>query len=180
MNTVEFTPQNHRKPQVFNVTMNRTEESSEWQPVPPGLLLKVFRARKRNPYESSLIGEYVRLLLLLAASPLLIWFTYADTCPQTGVLPPIATCLLLASLVTQWGFPLMRATFLLAMSTNVYLLVNTRSETLASTNVNPSSMPYFVLLFCLVIASIFETSAWIRFRLQKRHVPKITDSNQRD
>lgn len=121
----------------------------------------------RNPYESSLIGEYSRLLLLLVAVPLLIWFTYSISKYQVGTLALFATSILLASLITSRGFQVLRIALLAAMSANVLSLVINPNDIFGSTNESPSDIPTYILLSCLVIASFFEISAWVKASSRK-------------
>lgn len=141
---------------------HKEEDSSEWQPVPPGFLERALSSKNRSAYESSVIGEYARLLLLLFVAPLVIWFVYSIIKYQTGVLSLVAALVLLASLISSRGYRLLRIALLVAMIANVFALVINPNESIGITNESPSDAPSYVLLLCLIIASLFEIGAWVK------------------
>ena len=114
------------------------------------------------PYETSLISEYARLLLLAFVVPLVIWFSNLVLNHQTGHLCLVAGLILLATLVTSRGYQLFRIVLLIGMTINVFAFVSNPNETIGATNVASSELPVFSLLFCLGIASIFELAAWVK------------------
>ena len=117
--------------------------------------------RKVIPYESSLAGEYIRLLLLLTAAPLLCDFAYFAANHQTGFLCLIANAILLVTLLSTRGFQALRILVLVLMAANVFAFAINPDNTYGLKKVEPSQLTVFALVACLALASIFEFTAWL-------------------
>lgn len=117
---------------------------------------------KVAPYESSLLGEYARLFLLLFVIPLVFSFLNHAINHQTGFVCLAAGVMLLATLITPSGYPFLRIAFLLGMTLNMLAYVVNPDDYLHLSAVNPSNLTVFILLVCLSAATAFEFDACFR------------------
>lgn len=115
-----------------------------------------------RPYESSLIGEYARLLLLLLIVPLAIWFANYTLTNQTGVFCLVASLIVLGTLLVQRGYQVVRVVVLGLMSVNVLTFAISPDDISGINNSRFREWPVFLLLSCHVIAIFFETVAWTK------------------
>ncbi|MEL7497629.1 MAG: prepilin peptidase [Planctomycetota bacterium] len=113
-----------------------------------------------SAYETSLLGEYARLLLLLTVMPLLVWFSNFALGDQTGVLCLVASLVLLTTLVTSRGYQPLRITLLVVMFANVLAFAINPNENYAEGQVGPPEVSVVLLLSCIGLASVFEIVAW--------------------
>jgi leader peptidase (prepilin peptidase)/N-methyltransferase len=109
-----------------------------------------------SPYDYSLIGEHLRLGLLLTAVALLLWLVQLTPQQQLPTVPTIAIAVLLLTLLSARGFAWLRSMLLLAMTINVLALVINPQALAGLNNSSPFKAPNLILLFCLAIASTFE------------------------
>lgn len=114
------------------------------------------------PYEYSLIGEYSRMVLLLIAVPLLIWFAQLAMRGEVAAVSLVAIAVLLVSLTYGRGIAWMRAIVVVAMTLNVLALVINPADIFTGRGISPVKAPNLILLVCLSLASLFETSALVR------------------
>ena len=117
---------------------------------------------KAAPYETSLLSEYTRLLLILFAFPLMMLFAYFSAYHRTGILCLIATTILMLSLVCTKGHHVLRICLLGAMTMNVFALAMNPIVLLGSRTISPPRAATYLLLIALAIASLFEISAWLK------------------
>lgn len=113
------------------------------------------------PYKSSLLGEYAKLILFACVLPLVIWFAFFLVKHQSGVVCLISSLALLGTLVTTRGNPLFRIVFLAAMTVNVFSFAINPNEAIGDTRVLPPDFSVYALLFCLLLALIFEIRGWV-------------------
>ena len=141
--------------------MNQEKKGFGVEPLVIGPSIPLLPKHDR-PYRLSRVGKYARILLLLAAFPLLIWSaTYAFQ--QTkGILCLVSTAILLTSLITHRGRQGIRVTLLVAMTLNVFALAINPNDVTRNHVVTPELIGTRIILLCLVIACIFEMSAWIK------------------
>lgn len=125
------------------------------------------------PYESSPGGKYSRWILLLLAVSLVAWFGYRIASRQTGTLGFIAASILLTTLVTLRGNRILRVGLLVAMAMNVFSQVVNPDELFSKLDTSFALAARYVLLGCLVAASIFETSAWVKSSPRKTLVKTL-------
>lgn len=125
-------------------------------PAPEGSLQHLRSQTTCSPYDQSLPGEFARLLLLLVAIPLLVWFVRANFNLQSGIFATIATVVLLASLFYAHGAQVIRISLLALLSINIFSsLVST--EYLFGNEANRSlAFPTGLLFVCLTVALLFE------------------------
>ena len=116
---------------------------------------------QRNPYDQSLFGEYSRLLLLLIGLPLVIRFALSVFHHQTGVAYLVAALVLIASFVWSKGHRGFRVWTLIIMALNVFAGVISYSDVNRHHNDPSLTAAAYVLLLCLLTASVFEFSAWM-------------------
>ena len=135
-------------------------EQFEWRPSPAGKLQRFAAGSDQSPYDRSLAGEFSRLLLLLVAIPVLIWFTYAILELKHGFVSGVASVILLASLLNNRGSQLIRIGVLGLLTVNVLSSVVNISYAISDPNYAASDVPNRVLFTCLVIALLFELSGW--------------------
>ena len=115
-----------------------------------------------TPYEYSLIGEYLRLTLLLVAVPLLMWFVQLGAQRQPSVASMIAIGVLGLTLVSNRGFAWLRSILVVAMTINVLALVVNPEAMVVGQNASPFKIPNVILLACLATASVFELNSLAR------------------
>jgi leader peptidase (prepilin peptidase)/N-methyltransferase len=131
--------------------------------------------QQRGPYEYSLIGEYVRLLLLLVAIPFLLWFGYSAVRQPISWITLVAACVLLLSLLSKRGIVGFRVFLLVAMTLNVFVAVINPADVWggrhapaapAAATVLTARATFavyeLILLICLTIASVFEIGNLLR------------------
>ncbi|MDG1875772.1 MAG: prepilin peptidase [Mariniblastus sp.] len=146
--------------------MQDETELAESKPTRDGTLEKP-TSIKTMAYESSLIGEYTRLLLLLSIGPLAIGFANHSLKNQTGFLYLAACLIVLSTLVISSGYQTIRIGALGLMSANVFSCAISPSDI---SGIKDSGLPEWsvlLLLFCLILAIIFETAAWIKSNPQE-------------
>ena len=141
--------------------MKQNSEPTDWLPVPTGYLEKVLSS-KAAPYETSLLSEYARLFLLLAAAPLVFCFAYFALHHQTGILSLVAGLILLVTLVTSRGFQVLRIALLVLVTVNVFASAINPEKSFGLKSVTPPQATAFLLLICLGIACVFELIAWVK------------------
>jgi len=107
-----------------------------------------------------MVGEFLRMLILLTAVPLMLWFARNDP-NQASSLVGIAACaVLLVSLISAWGNKLLRIVVLFSFMVAVYLA-------------GIDTLPWIALLVCLVVAVISECHEWWRLHRSKQsYVPQ--------
>lgn len=152
--------------------MDKENEISDLPPTLAGSSRKALLP-KCAPYETSLVGEYTRLILLLLAFPLAFLFAHWVANQQPGILGLIATSLLLASLITARGNQVLRICLLAAMAMNVFAVAITPSKIRGQVDNATSELAAYVLAFCLVTASIFEIIAWAKSSPRKTVVKTL-------
>ena len=131
-------------------------EVFDWGPAPERSPQPLGAQTSCSPYDHSLPGEFARLLLLLVAFPLLVWFVRANFDLQSGILATIATIVLLASLFYARGPQVIRIGLLALLSINI-LSVLVSTEYLFGNEANRSSaFPTGLLFVCLAVALLFE------------------------
>lgn len=158
--------------------MNHENEISDWQSVSTELLQEsrppAQDALSRvGPYETSLLGEYARLFLLLLAMPLAIWFAQSVANQETGMLGLISTGVLLGSLVTPRGSQILRIIVMVAMTLNVAALVINPNDIVGSSAGPATGFGTYLLLVCLATASFFELQAWVQSSTRETIVKTI-------
>lgn len=141
--------------------MQHETELREWVPTPPGILEKL-ADKKIMPYESSRIGEYSKRLLLFLALPLAIWFANNSLIYKTGNLLLIASLIVLGTLATPRGFHVFRVALLGKVTAYVLTFAINPQEISIGENSKYPEWTVFLLLFCLIVAFVFETAAWIK------------------
>ena len=120
---------------------------------------------RRGPYEYSLIGEYVRLLLILSALLVLMWLAQLAFRENVSLPSLLAVVVLLATLVTARGMLWLRVFMLAAMTFNVFAVVTNPDDVWSGRDtVDPLVIPSLILLICLTVAFIFEAGSMIRER----------------
>ena len=115
-----------------------------------------------SPYEYSLPGEYLRLVLLLVAFPLLLCFVQLASRQQLSVVSVVANLTLLVSLLSGKGAAWLRSLLVVAMTLNVFATVINPEDMYTGRDTSPFKGPNLVLLACLAVASAFELIALAR------------------
>ena len=141
--------------------MQNETELTEWGPDPPDAFQKSLNC-KIVTYESSLIGEYARLLLLLLVVPLAFLYANDSLKHQTGILCFVASLIVFGTLVTSRGYQIIRVLAVGLMIANVGTIAISPDDISGIRNSGLSEWSVLVLLFCLVVAFVFETTACIR------------------
>ncbi|MEM7454862.1 MAG: prepilin peptidase [Planctomycetota bacterium] len=141
--------------------MNEAANDSVFATDGPAFSPKESSASGKGPYEQTLVGEYSRLLLLIASVPLLIWFLYVTSSGQPAVLSIVACSVLLASLVSSRGLPALRIGLLVAMAVNVLAMFGDPDEIIVTQAEDKWDLPNWVLFSCLASAIAFESIAWV-------------------
>ncbi|MDG2102780.1 MAG: prepilin peptidase [Pirellulaceae bacterium] len=133
---------------------------SDWQGTAKVAAMDKARRPQISAYETSLVSEYARLLLLLVVIPLLIVFLQIFANHQTGLLALGATLTLTASLITPRGNPVLRLIVLSSFAINIAAMMLQSGKVIGSINISPVSELNGILLLCLVAACCFESIAW--------------------
>lgn len=118
-------------------------------------------------YETPSFGRHARLVLLIIAVALVIWFGFFAVKHQTGIICLAANLVLLVSLITLRGFKVLRIVLLILMSANVLAFTINPVEVLGNKRVDPPDWSAFLLLVCLVVAATFEIVAWVKSTTRK-------------
>ena len=119
--------------------------------------------RGQDPYTSSLVGEYTRILLLLVSVPLLVWLFQLVTRENVSPIPLVAALVLVTSLLSERGGKALRVCLLAAMTLNVFSsVINPNAFFLKPDAYNPLATPNVILLICLATASFFEIASACR------------------
>ncbi|MEM9409631.1 MAG: prepilin peptidase [Planctomycetota bacterium] len=111
-------------------------------------------------YDLSLIGEFVRLILLLVSLPLLFWFASSATNEESRYLEIVSTIVLIASLLTNFGSRTIRSGLLAALVLNVLSSVINREVLVGYTYQRAVDIPLIILLVGLSVALFFELTGW--------------------
>lgn len=114
------------------------------------------------PYEYSLIGEYARMVLLLAAVPLLLCFVQLASQQQLSTVSIVSALVLLWTLLTDKGAAWFRSLVVVAMTIIVLVAVINPEDMFMGRDANPLKIPRMILLVCLWAASFFEFGAMVR------------------
>ena len=135
---------------------------TDWQGNAEAAAMDTDRRPQVSAYETSLVSEYARLLLLLVVIPLLILFLQTFANHQTGLLAIGATLALTASLLTPRGIPVLRLIVLSSLAINIAAIMLQSGKIIGGVDVSPASGMNGILLLCLVVACCFEAIAWFR------------------
>ena len=113
-------------------------------------------------YETSLISQYARFLLLLVAVPLLIAYlqTYANH--RVGLLPIVANICLIGSLLVTRGNSLLRLILLGCLTLNIAATMIHSVSIVGVVDNSINANINWILLVCLVVACFFETNAALK------------------
>ncbi len=126
------------------------------------ITLKEARRARPAAYETSLISEYTRFLLLLVAVPLAVAFLQTFANHQVGLLSLVATLALIGSLITSRGNQVLRLILLACLTVNVTVLSLHAGKVVGGVDIAGMETWNGVLLFCLITASCFEVIAWVK------------------
>ncbi len=135
--------------------MNETESYTR-NAISSSVLPVVQESNGLSSYDLSLVGEFARILLVLIATPLWVWFVRGCLTGQNGILFPITTTLLLVSLVTTFGSKTIRTLVLALLTINIFSGVVSTTYLGASESKKIVEPPEIVLLVSISIALIFE------------------------
>lgn len=153
--------------------MNQANRQSGWHRAPHGTLSKKMTS-STLPYESSVVGEYARLLVILIAIPLLVWFSVFVVKTGSGPLYFVSTLILLVSLFSAAGNPGIRIFVLAAMAINVLARLINPGTTREGAVAMDSTVPAWVLLGCLASCCFFELGAWVNSVSRKTRIKTLS------
>ena len=152
--------------------MDQENEIPHWQPVSAGSLAKG-PSSKFAAYETSLLGEYARLILLLLAFPLVVLFARSVAQQQLEILCLTGASLLLVSLVTPRGNQVFRVGLLVALTMNVFAMAASPIETFRKFDDAPLDLATNVLAASLAVASFFEARALAKSLPRKTQIKTL-------
>ena len=135
---------------------------SDWQGTAKVAAMDKARRSQVSAYETSLVSEYARLLLLLVVIPLLVVFLQNFANHQAVLLALGATLALTASLITPRGIPALRLIVLSSFAINIAVIMLQSGKIIGGVEVSPASSMNGILLLCLLVACCFEAIAWFR------------------
>ncbi|WP_157665149.1 A24 family peptidase [Mariniblastus fucicola] len=133
---------------------------TDWKPALHGTSRKA-PIRRITPYDSSLIGEYARLFLLLLIVPLVICFANGSLKHQAAFLCLVASLIVLGTLLTSHGYQMIRVVVVGLMTANVFAFSISPDDISGVENSGIPDWSVFLLLLGLAVALAFETVAWI-------------------